>query len=445
MEKKLSRRTAMKGAAVGAAALGSGVASKRSTAVAAPAFVRQTGSKVPVLYWGSFAGELGEAEREIVRMFNESQDEVEVELQFQGTYEETAQKLTVALQGQQAPDVSLLSDVWWFQFYLNGILAPLNDLIADNEVDTADYVESLYNEGVRDGISYWLPFARSTPLFYYNVEAFAEAGLDEAPTNWSQIVEIAPDLVQRDGDTVTRSAFAHPRSGSYIAWLFQCVVWQHEGLYSDPDFTIRLNEPGAVAAGEFYRASVVDGWATTPEDNELDFTNGLTASVMASTGSLRGITDRAAGQFEFATAFLPEAETFGCCTGGAGLAIMANAPAERQEAAFKFIEYVTSIEGTTFWSQNTGYMPVRRSAAESEEMQAFFAENPNFRTAVEQLPLTRPQDAARVFIPGGDQIIGGGLERIVINQEEVQPVFDEVAQTLRDEAQPIVEALAALG
>jgi sn-glycerol 3-phosphate transport system substrate-binding protein len=78
-------------------------------------------------------------------------------------------------------------------------------------------------------------------------------------------------------------------------------------------------------------------------------------------------------------------------------------------------------------------------------MQTFFEENPNFRTAVEQLPLTRPQDVARVFIPGGDQIIGRGLERIVINQEEVQPVFDEVAQTLRDEAQPIVEAIAALG
>ena len=166
---------------------------------------------------------------------------------------------------------------------------------------------------------------------------------------------------------------------------------------------------------------------------------------MASTGSLRGITERTEGRFEFRTAFLPEAETFGVCTGGAGLAILANAPTEKQQAAFKFIEYVTGTEGTTFWSQNTGYMPVRRSAAESAEMQTFFEENPNFRTAVEQLPLTRPQDVARVFIPGGDQIIGRGLERIVINQEEVQPVFDEVAQTLRDEAQPIVEAIAALG
>ena len=85
-----------------------------------------------------------------------------------------------------------------------------------------------------------------------------------------------------------------------------------------------------------------------------------------------------------------------------------------------------------------------KSAVESEDMQAFFAENPNFRTAVEQLPMTQPQDSARVFIPNGDQIIGAGLERIVINHEEPQPVFDEVAATLTEEAQPVLESIAAL-
>ncbi len=87
-------------------------------------------------------------------------------------------------------------------------------------------------------------------------------------------------------------------------------------------------------------------------------------------------------------------------------------------------------------------MPVRKSAVESEEMKRFYEENPNFRTAVEQLPKTRPQDAARVFIPNGDQIIGKGLECVTINQEEPQVVFTEVAQTLEDEAKPVLAQLA---
>jgi sn-glycerol 3-phosphate transport system substrate-binding protein len=444
MTRTVSRRKVLTGAVAAGATAAAAVVSKRSTAFAAPTVITQA-EPISVVYWGSYSAELGEAEQAIVQMFNESQQDVRVEYQFQGTYEETAQKLTAALQARQAPDISLLSDVWWFRFYLANALAPLNDLIATNEIDTADYVESLYNEGVRDGVSYWLPMARSTPLFYYNVDAFAEVGLEEAPEFWSDLVEVAPDLVKKDGDTITRAAFSHPTGASYIAWLFQAVIWQYQGAYSDPDFTIRINEPNGVEAGEFYRSSTQDGWATLPADNEADFANGLTASVMASTGSLRGITENVGDKFEFRTAFLPKAKDFGCCTGGAGLAIMAGSPPEKQEAAFKFVEYVTSTEGTTFWSQNTGYMPVRKSAIESEEMQAFFAENPNFKTAVDQLPLTRPQDAARVFIPNGDQIIGAGLERITINFEDPQAVFDEVANTLTEEAQPVIEAIAALG
>lgn len=202
------------------------------------------------------------------------------------------------------------------------MLAPLNDLIAANGVDTSDYVDSLYNEGVRDGVSYWLPMARSTPLFYYNKEAFSEVGLDTAPENWADLLAVAGELVQKDGDTVTRSAFAHPNSASYIAWLFQDVIWRYKGSYSDPDFTIRINEPNGVEAGEFYHSSVVDGWATTPADPVTDLATSLTASIMASTGSLRGLTETIGDKFPFGTAFLPEARTFGCCTGGAGLAVL---------------------------------------------------------------------------------------------------------------------------
>lgn len=439
MNNQLTRRTLLKGAAATAVAV---PAAKASRVFAAPAVLQETGSKVKITYWGSFTDVLGEAERGLVQRFNESQSDVELDYQYQGTYEETAQKLTAALAAKQTPDVSLLSDVWWFKFYLNRALAPMNDLIAANEVDTEDYVDSLYIEGVRDGVVYWLPMARSTPLFYYNVEMFREVGLERAPTNWAEFERVAPDLVRKDGDKITRSAFAHPSAGSYIAWLFQCVVWQYGGRYSDEEFNILINQPEAVEAGEFYRRSVVDGWATTPDAINTDFLNGLTASMMASTGGLAGIARDA--QFEFATAFLPEAKQFGCCTGGAGLAILADKPQEKQEAAFKFIMFATSPEITAWWAQNTGYMPVRKSAVQSEEMQAFFAANPNFKTAVDQLPKTQPQDTARVFIPNGDQIIGKGLERITIAREEVQPVFDEVAKTLTEEAKPVLEALAAL-
>jgi sn-glycerol 3-phosphate transport system substrate-binding protein len=442
MNKSVNRRTLLKGAAGTAAAA---PLLKASKTFAAPAVIQDTSSDAQIVYWGSFedGSANGEAEQGVVDQFNAAGLGVQVERQYQGTYEDTAQKLTAAVAARQTPDVSLLSDVWWFRFYLNNLLAPLNDLIAANEVDTTDYVDSLINEGIRDGVQYWMPMARSTPLFYYNVEAFNEVGLTEAPTNWSQLVEVAPDLVRMDGDTMTRAAFVHPTAGSYIAWLFQCVTWQYNGRYSDEDFNILINQPEAVEAGEFYRSTVADGWAQSVEVVRTDFINGLTASMMASTGDLGAVNNEAT--FEFRTAFLPEAEQFGCCTGGSGLAILADKSEEQQAAAFEFIEFATSPAITSYWSQNTGYMPVRKSAREDETMLAFFEENPNFKTAVDQLELTQPQDSARVFIPNGDQIIGGGLERITINGEDAQSAFDDVAATLEEEKVPVLEALEALG
>jgi sn-glycerol 3-phosphate transport system substrate-binding protein len=166
---------------------------------------------------------------------------------------------------------------------------------------------------------------------------------------------------------------------------------------------------------------------------------------MFSTGGLRARITNIGDKFELGTHFLLEETQFGCCTGGSGLAILAASAPEKQEAAFQFIDYVTSTAGTIWWSQNTGYMPVRKSAVNSEEMQAFFAENPNFKTAVDQLVLTKPQDAARVFVPNGDQIIGGGLERITINNEEALPVFEDVNAELEDAAADTIQTLKDQG
>lgn len=446
----MSRRKFLKGLSLSAGALAlAGCASTTQPSVSAnpesskeaPTVISKAGGPVTVTLWSSFTGKNGEAETALVKKFNESQQDVFIDYQFQGSYEETAQKLTAALQSNTAPALSLLSDVWWFKFYLNKTLLPLDDLMAAEGVDPSDYQDSLINEGVRQGKHYWIPFARSTPLFYYNKEKWTAAGLpDRGPETWDEFMEWAPKLVEMDGDQMKVAAFAHPDGASYIAWLFQGVVWQFGGKYSDPDFTMRMTDAKTLAAGQFYYDTVhTYKWAMPSKDIQADFVSGFTAATMMSTGSMGGVKENA--KFEFGTAFLPKKDHFGCCTGGAGLAILANAPEEQQQAAMKYIAFATNSENTTFWSQNTGYMPVRKSALESEAMQSYFKEFPQFKTATEQLALTQAQDSARVWVPNGDQIIGKGLERITVQADDVAASFGEVQTTLEQEAKPVVEAL----
>ena len=77
-------------------------------------------------------------------------------------------------------------------------------------------------------------------------------------------------------------------------------------------------------------------------------------------------------------------------------------------------------------------------------MHALCETNPKLRIAVEQLARTKPQDPARRFVPAGDTIIGKGLEQLTVNKAEVQPTFEDVKTTLEEEAQAILEQVAAI-
>ena len=354
------------------------------------------------------------------------------------------QKFTAALQANTIPDVILLSDVWWFGFYVAGAISELDSLAMQADVDFADYEPVLLNEGKRQNKQFWIPFARSTPLFYYNKDIWAAAGLpDRAPETWAELSEWAPKLVKSDGNTLTQAAFLHPNGASYIAWLFQGVVWQHGGQYSQPDFTMTMTDANTLRAAQFYQDTARTlKWATLSQDINKDFIGGVGASMMASTGGLAGITKDA--PFKVGVGFLPKAENFGCPTGGAGLAIPSGTSDEKKLAAMKYIAFATNPEQAGIWSRTTGYMPVRVSTKESVEMQQFFSENPNFKTAVDQLPQTRAQDAARVFVRNGDQIIGKGLERIIVTGEAADVVFGDVNGELTKAAEPILEDLQAV-
>ncbi len=401
---------------------------------------------VKIVYWGAFGGNLGKTQEEVVKQFNDVQKNVVVEHQFQGSYADAANKLTAAMQAKQAPELVVLSDVWWYKFYLNKALQPLDDLIKSEKVDAKDYVDSLFNEYVQGGKSYALPFARSTPLFYYNKDIWKKAGLpDRAPKTWD---EFTKDFVPKLKSVIDSKqfVFAHPSSASYIAWVFQGVIWQFGGAFSDKDFKIQIGEPKGVQAGEFYRSSIKDGWAQASKDVDADFRGGVTVALIGSTGGLVGHEQAADGKFGVGTGFLPEGPAgFGCPTGGAGVSMVAGLSKEKQSAAFQFLNFSTNPRTQAFWSQQTGYMPVRKSTIDSKEMLDFLKLKPNFKTALDQLPRTKFQDSARVFIPNGDEIIGKGLERITVQQEAPSVVWKDITEILTKEAEPVLKLRKALG
>lgn len=379
-----------------------------------------------ITFWTNHPGGSIDLEKEIIEKFTEETG-IDVEIVTAGAnYEEVAQKFQTAQVGGGAGDLVVLSDATWFPQYLNESITPIDPILAAIGEDTDTYVPALYNDYLYEGNNYAVPYARSTPLFYYNQDAYEAAGITEAPTTWEEVAENAKKVQEQDGDII---GFGYPNEAEYPAWTMANLVWGYGGAWSDEWDLSALTSDETVEALTFAQDLVAGGHAQVLSgDPATAFSAGAVAQVVASTGSLSGILDTAS--FEVAVAFLPGgpvAQTGIVPTGGAGVAVSAASSPEKQVAAAMLANFLTNAESTALFSSGTGYLPVRVDA----DMSEYYVENPLFEVAVEQLELTRSQDFARVFIPGGDRELSQGLQRILSADADVEDTLQGVADSIQ--------------
>ncbi|MGG5753462.1 ABC transporter substrate-binding protein [Zafaria sp. Z1313] len=383
-------------------------------------------------FWSTHPGQSQAVEKELIAKFEAAHPEIKVNLVTAGAnYEEIAQKFQSTLASKSGlPAVVVLSDVWWFRYYMDRTIAPLDPLIAQLDWDLGDYQDSLVADYQYDGAQWAMPYGRSTPLFYYNKDHFKAAGLeDRAPATWAEFEEWAPRIAEANASAPGYlTPFTYPELAGYAAWTMQNNLWGNGAAWSD-GFEITCDSDEAVAAFQWMQDSVYGDakWAgVSSTDAAADFASGAVSSTIVSTGSLVGILGNA--QFDVGVGFLPGGSVDGpvCPTGGAGLGIPSGVSPEEQLAAAMFIKFVGEPENTAAFSAATGYMPNRKSA----DMSAVLAEKPQIQTAMDQLAQTRTQDFARVFLPGADQEMAKTAAAILTQQKDVKESLGALKSTL---------------
>jgi sn-glycerol 3-phosphate transport system substrate-binding protein len=79
-------------------------------------------------------------------------------------------------------------------------------------------------------------------------------------------------------------------------------------------------------------------------------------------------------------------------SGGEFFMVNKSAPA-KQAAAWKFLKFLDQPDSLTTWAIGTGYIPIRKASASSAAMQTYWAQNPSYKVAYDQL-LNGPTNVA---------------------------------------------------
>ena len=341
-------------------------------------------------------GRLGEVVNEIAENYNASQSDVVITPTYKGGYEDTMTAGIAAFRAKEQPHIIQIFDAGAATIInAKGATIPVADLMKDFNIE--DYIPGVrYFYADSDGNMIGLPFNSSTPLLYYNKDAFDAAGIDAPPATWEEFEEIAPKLKEAGFIALAQS---------HSPWIFSENFHSRHNIqlatgnngYDTTDVEILYNNDHMKMhwskVKEWLDAGYYGFYGRAWGDNQDAFVQKKVAMWLGSSGSFGGLTKSA--DFKFGATYLPHwksiiEEPKSTFIGGAALFAMAGHSDEDYEAVADFFGYMTDVENQVFWHKETGYVPITNAAYAAAKDEGYYESTPDAEVGI--LQLSQPGD-----------------------------------------------------
>ena len=402
----------------------------------APAEEEAMDEVITLEFWHAMADDLGAVVDELVGRFNDSQDGIVVNATYQGSYDDTYNALLAAFETGTEPNIIQNFDLASQTMIDTGRLVAAHDLMAADGYDSSVFVPAVadyYGDG--EGMVA-MAFNSSTPILFYNKDMFAAAGVEPPAdgTSWSFSEMLAAcDAIQASGETEYCIALGQ------VGWYFEQILANSGGLYFNNDngrtgraTEVMFNQGVGVEVFDFLTGLIADGYSpnlgNTWTDTDTVFFAGEAAMVFDSTAGTRGFQDGA--EFEVGTMFMPYADSAGdrngVVIGGAALWLIDSGDEATNAAAWEFMKFMAEEAQQVTWHTGTGYFPVRTDISGNAELTAFWDENPNFVTAINQLESTKTtldDGSPNYAVLGGRSGPSPAIRRLIV--EAYSSVLDD--------------------
>ena len=350
----------------------------------------QKSDKVQIRFWHGLSGPLGDVLNEMIVEFNKTHDDIEVIANPISSYNALQQKLSASLQVGKQPDLAQVFESWVANYQKDNVLVSIDDMMSKDpdftEEELADFYPVFLQSITYQGNKWSFPFNKSVRAYFYNKDAFYRAGMDPNffPATWDEFTETCRKLTSGDPDKRDATWGAN---FTVNEWQFVNLIHQAGGTILDENDRPVLNSPAGLEALN-YILNLVNVEKTAKASKEMDGQNAFLAGTVAMfEGSSVSITYMRQQPINFNIGYapLPTHTTDISAISGANIVIFKSGDPKRERAAWEFIKWFTDTEQTAKWSARTCYMPLRKSAMETDTIKEFLNTYPQFRGIYAQL------------------------------------------------------------
>ena len=316
-------------------------------------------SPVEITFWHAMSGAQEQSLKKLTDNFMAENKNITVNLQNQSSYQDLQQKLTATTASpKNLPTLTQAYPDWMLNPISDGLVLQLDNFINHNKIGFDNYDDILpsFRESSKiNNVIYSIPFNKSTEILWYNKTLFNELGL-KVPTTMDEFTNVAKEIKSKKN--IVGGGF-DSLSNYYVTYL------KNEGVIFDSKFD--PTSQASVKAVNYYLDGIKQGYfrmAGTDKFLSGPFGAKDIGMFVGSNASESFITQGVNGKFDIGVAPYPAKYKM---QQGTDLFIFSNATAEQQTAAFEYLKFLTTTDNQITWAKETGYIPVRTSALESDE------------------------------------------------------------------------------
>lgn len=349
-----------------------------------------------VVFWGRFTLEVEDRLNAMVTAFNADHGDLPIAPEYAGGYGEIYKKVLAAIHAGKLPSMAVAYESMTAEYIAAGAVTPVGDYLGDPEVglsaeDMDDFFPGVLDTNRFDdfdGRMYSFPFAKSVLVLYVNKKLLRDAGLSgDAPATWDDFLGMCRTVKEKTG----KQGYAFDVDCS----TFDGIVYSMGGELIRDGVSLFDTEPVLEAFRLFETLTKEQlGYRIQPDsyDDHVAFQNNDVAFLIRTSASRTGLGELLGFTDNWAIAPLPQKDPAHPQTVlfGPNIVIF-NTGEAPQRRAWEFVRYFTSKEGNVQWALGTGYLPLRKSAADDSEMQALWAEWPGNRVAFDCMAFAKPE------------------------------------------------------